>query len=70
MTSQQKAICFPGVRVDNVRHEYQANSGNWFKVLNTTTGYVWTPISCFLASNWRGPFPTVAEAIADGKAKW
>lgn len=52
------------------RNEHKSDKGNWFKVLKTTKGYVWTPISCFLAVNWRGPFATEQEAIAAGKANW
>lgn len=53
-----------------MQSEHKSNSGDWFKVLKTTKGYVWTPISCFLAANWRGPFETEQEAAEDGKVKW
>lgn len=50
--------------------QHQAKSGDWFKVFRTTKGYVWTPINCFLAVNWRGPFETKELAIKDGHDKW
>ena len=53
-----------------MRSEHQSHTGAWFKVLKTTNGWVWMPLSCFLAANFRGPFPTQAEAIGDGQSKW
>ena len=52
------------------RSEHQSNSGAWFKVLQTSKGYVWCPLSCFLASNFRGPFKTAHEAVEAGKVNW